>query len=426
MLDGLSLFFLLLIAALALGLLLREGCFKKPWLAALCAVLVSLAVALRASVFDVETGDYTVFLSAWVSFYRENGGFLAFASNPPYCNYHVPYLYFLALFSYLPVKDLYLIKLLSVFFDVILAWVSMKLVSLVTKNTALRLGCFFAVLFWPTVFLNGALWGQCDSIYVALALLGLWLALKDRPILSMAMFAFSFGFKLQAIFVLPVIAVLWFYGKYNWKHLFVFPLAYLLLMLPAILMGRPPIYTIFYYFWTTESAGASLNYNSASVFAIFWDLPEEQQQSAATVGIVAAFLFLLNLLGISFVKRKELTDRSVICLALLMAIGIPFLLPHMHDRYFFPADLLSLVLAFSMWPFCLTAPLTAFASFLGYYAYLSFFLSIRGGHFLLPMKYGAYALIAALALTGLALAVSFRRKDRPSGGKHAKPKSAKT
>ena len=107
-----------------------------------------------------------------------------------------------------------------------------------------------------------------------------------------------------------------------------------------------------------------------------------------------------------------------------MTIGIPFLLPHMHDRYFFPADLLSLAVAFGMPPLLLTAPLVEFASFLGYYAYLSFYFSDKGGHFLLYMYYGSYALLAALLLTAIGFAWStassaaVRRKS--SSGKRKK------
>lgn len=424
--DTLILFLLILIPALGLGLLIREGLVKKPWHAVVCAVLLALAFSLRAACFDMETGDYRDFLTRWLSFYQSSGGFRAFGEIPPWCNYHVPYLYFLALFSYLPYSGLHLIKILSVLFDLVLAWSCMKLVGRATRSVGLRLGCFFAVLFWPTVFLNGAVWGQCDSIYAAFLLLGIWLALEEKPVLSMVMMALSFGFKLQAVFVLPIIFVLLIARKYKWYHLLVFPLAYLILILPAVLMGRPLWETVFFYLNQTGSVGDGLNYNSSSVFAIFQNIPEDQQKSAAAVGIVAACLYLLNLLAIAFVKRRELTDRSVICLALLMAIGLPFLLPHMHDRYFFPADVLSLVLAFAMWPFSLTAPLTAFASFLGYYAYLSFYFSERGGHFLLPMRYGAFALLAALALTALALHYSFRRKDAPRTEGQRQPKHAKT
>ena len=401
MINGTVLFVTILYAALALWLLYREGLLRKPWAAVLCAVLVALALAARASVFDMQTGDYRDWLARWMSYYRENGGFKAFRELPPYCNYHVPYLYFLALFSYLQVPELYLIKLLSVFFDIVLAWAVMKLCGRMTGNRALRLCAFFAALFWPTVFLNSAVWGQCDSIYVSLGLLGIWLALEDRPVLSMCMLAFSFAFKLQAIFLLPVIAVLWIYGKYNWKHLLVFPAAYVLILVPAMLLGRPVLETILFYLNQTGSIGEGLNYNSPSIFAIFWNIPEERAESISRIAICAAALYLVNLMALAWIKRRKLNDRAVLCLALLMAIGIPFLLPHMHDRYFYPADALSLALAFGMPGLLLTAPLVDFASFLGYYAYLSFYFSEKGGHFLLFMYYGSYALIAALILTAI-------------------------
>ena len=421
MLKSVVLFLLILEAVLALFLLYRDGLLEKPWVAVLCAVLIALALALRASVFDMETGDYRDFLTRWVDYYRENGGFRAIGTVPPFCNYHVPYLYFLALFSYLPVRDLYLIKALSVLFDVLLAWAAEKLLSRASRSRILRLGCFFAVLFWPTVFLNSSVWGQCDSIYVALALLGLWLALEDKPIPSMILMALSFSFKLQAVFILPIIAVLWIYGKYNWKHLLLFPLAYVAILLPAVLMGRPFWDVLSFYLHQTGTIGAGLNYNSSSVFAIFWRIPTQQQAIAAKIAVAAAALYLLVLLFLAWMKRRQLTDRAVLALALLMAIGLPFLLPHMHDRYFYTADVLSIVLAFAIPSLFLTAPLVGFASFLGYYAYLSFYFSERGGHYLIEMKYGAYALMAALLLTALGFALSLSR-GKPSGKRKASAK----
>jgi Gpi18-like mannosyltransferase len=424
--DALVLFLLILESALALWLLYREGLLKGSGTALLCTVLVAVAFALRAAVFDYETDDYRGFLHIWVEYYRSSGGFRAFAELPFGCNYHVPYLYFLALFSYLPARDLYLIKLLSVAFDVLIAWAVMKLVGRVTKNPVLRAASFLTVLYWPTILLNGALWGQCDSIYVAFALLGIWLALEDRPVSSMVMMAFSFCFKLQSVFVLPICAVLLIAGKYKWKHLLIFPLTYVLLLLPAVLLGCPLWDTLIFYAKQTGSIGEGLNYNSPSIFAIFWNIPDERRGSAAAMAVCAAVLYLLNLLGVAYLKRKSLTDRSILLLALLMAIGIPFLLPHMHDRYFFAADVLSLAVAFAIPPLFLTAPLAGFASFLGYYAYLSMnphplfprlssFFAGKGPRYLLPMYDGSAALLIALALSAIGLAFSFRSGQAPKG-----------
>ena len=404
MMDASVLFLLILEAALALWLLYRAKLLEKPWAAILCAVLMAVNFGLRASVLDYETLDYQNFLTQWCAFFEDYGGFRALST--PVGNYNIPYLYFLALFSYLPIRDLYLIKLLSMAFDVLLAWTAMKLLARFTQQKSRLIACFFAVLYWPTVFLNSALWGQCDSIYVALALLGIWLALEDRPILSMVMIALSFGFKLQAVFVMPVYAALWMMGKFNWKHFLIFPLTYVLLVLPAVLLGRPFLDTLTLYFSQTGSIGAGLNYNSPSIFAIFWNVPEAQQKTASTLAIAAAALYMLNLLAVAWVRRKSLTDRAILALALLFAIGIPFLLPHMHDRYFFAADMLGLVLAFAVPPLFLTAPLTEFASLLGYHAYLKM-------RYLLPMRYGSAALILALGLALIALLTGLRTPGKP-------------
>lgn len=385
--DWITITLLVLEAAFGLFLLWRTGLLGsgRAWVWSL--VLTALAFALRYLAFDYETLDYRNFLHPWCEFFRNNGGFKALAT--PVGNYNIPYLYFLAFFSYLPIRDLYLIKLLSVFFDVLLAWGCALLLGRVTRSVPRRLACYFTVLLLPTVLLNGALWGQCDGVYVALAVLAIYLALADKPVGSMLCITLAFGFKLQAVFVMPIYAVFLMQGKIKWKHLAIFPAAYVLLVLPAVLLGRPFLDTITLYFNQTGSIGSGLNYNSPSIFAIFWQLSEPEP--ASTIAIAAAFLYTVNLLAAAWVNRRRLTDKAVIALALLFAIGIPFLLPHMHDRYFYAADILSVVFAFAIPVLCLAAPLTQFASLLGYHAYLKM-------RYLLPMRYGSAALILALAL----------------------------
>lgn len=389
-------------AVFALWLLYRSGNLKSPRSFYLSLVLLAAAFILRAALFNYETLDYQNFLTHWVDYYRSNGGFKALARSNG--NYNIPYLYFMALFSYSGIRDLYLIKLLSCFFDVVLAFSVMQLTARMTLVPAKRLAAFFAVLFLPTVVLNGALWGQCDSIYVSLALLGVVLALEDRPVLSMMCMAASFGFKLQAVFLLPVCAVLWMYGKYEIKHFFVFPLTYLVMVLPAVLLGRPFSDAIMLYFDQAGTVGSGLNYNSPSVFAFFWRLSESEGAIAARYGIAAAFALMLAVLVLCFVKRKNLNDRAVIFSLLVFVIGIPFLLPHMHDRYFFAADVVSVAVAAFLPELVLfIAVPVEFASFLGYYAYLHM-------RYLLYVDHGARALIIALVSSIFGLILSFSKK----------------
>ena len=80
---------------------------------------------LRALCLEHVTYDYRDFLSGWASFFGKTAAGRQWRAKG---NYNVPYLYFLAAISYLPVRDLYRIKLFSILFDVLLAWGGYRLV----------------------------------------------------------------------------------------------------------------------------------------------------------------------------------------------------------------------------------------------------------------------------------------------------------
>ena len=121
-------------------------------------VLIAAALAARLLCMDHVTADYETFLSKWVDYFRSNGAWKGLGGSVG--NYNVPYLYFLAFFSLSDVNDLYLIKLLSIAFDFILAHGIMSIVSLFKKEKNIQLGAYFVSLFLPTVILNSAYWGQ--------------------------------------------------------------------------------------------------------------------------------------------------------------------------------------------------------------------------------------------------------------------------
>lgn len=291
--DAAAVILLMVEAVMALLLLYFDGLLKKPVQVLTCAGLVAAAFVLRALFFSYETLDYQDFLARWVQYFRDNGGFAALKDSVG--NYNVPYLYFLALFSYVDIYDLYLIKLLSTFFDVLLAFGAMRLTGLFTRSRVKLLFVYFAVLFWPTVVLNSAVWGQCDSIYVALGLLAVYWAMDGRPVLGMAAMAASFAFKLQAVFIMPVFVLLLIARRVKLWHFLVFPAVYMLLMLPAVFAGRPVLDTITLYFDQMGTVGSALNYNSPSVYAFARNVADEAL--ASKLGIAAAFALMLAVFG---------------------------------------------------------------------------------------------------------------------------------
>ena len=360
-------------AGLALVLLWSAGVLRKPAHVLCAALLLAAAFVLRGLCLNYETSDYTQFLTVWVDFFRTHGGLAAL--REPVGNYNVPYLTFLALISGSSLSDLHLIKLFSIFFDVVLAWSVMQLVGLFRREAAWKLTAFFLVLFWPTVVLNGALWGQCDSVYASLAVLSVYLVLAGHPLLGVISIGAAFSFKLQAA-------------------------TCVVMVLPAVIAGRGLWDALTIPFQQTGSIGTGLNYNASSVFALVTDVREPDL--AAKLGIGAAALVIVLLAVWFWLRRNDCSDRALVLAAALLAGAIPFFLPHMHDRYFFAADALTLALA-AAWPqLTLPAVLCEFASLLGYHAYLRM-------RYLLPMADGALALIAALIILAAALALELRQ-----------------
>ena len=399
-------FMLCALAVLSLLLLRAEGVLDKPIELFVASACLVLAFGLRAASMNHQTADYTQFLAVWVQHFRDTGGFAGIASYRG--NYNIPYLYFLALFSMSRVPDLYLIKLLSVFFDVVLAWGCLRLVGFFRRSDALRLAAFLGALLLPTVLLNGAYWGQCDGIYVAFAVWALYYALRGKGVRSMILLALSFSFKLQAVFFLPVYLLFLLGGRIRFRHLFVFPAAYLVIVLPAVLLGKPLLETLTLYFDQAGSIGSGLNYNSPSVFAL---LHPADTQLYSALGIVAAFCFLFCVYAAFLGKRGSISDEALLTTALLFSIAVPFLLPHMHDRYFYGADVLSFAAALILPRLAPVPVLCSFASLIAYRAYLR-------GYYLLPMGWGAAALIVAILLLLVELTVQLNAASRREG-KHA-------
>lgn len=379
---------LLLALWLVLGaLLLRRTELSKP-LFQLCLAVLLCAMVLRFFSLDHETYDYLDFLSHWAAFFRNNGGFSAL--RQPVGDYNVPYLYFMAAISYLPVRDLYLIKFFSIFFDLLLAFIGLRLSRILHPGKdGLAAGAFCLLLLLPTVVLNGAYWGQCDCVYGALALLALTDALDKRPARSVVWLGLAFSFKLQAIFLIPLWCVLWYSGRVKFKHLCLFPLAYFASILPALLLGKPLGDILGVYFNQMGLYNDRLTLNAPSVYALIPYGAEPDLALWPKLGIAAAFLLVAGLLGGLFFLRKRLSDRHILSAAVILTIGVPLFLPYMHERYFFLAETLSVVWALGSWRRAPVPVLVQIAALGGYHAYLVL-------RYAFPMAWGAWMLLAAL------------------------------
>ena len=422
---------LILEAFMAVWLLKSEGALKNHTGLLIAVLLIIGAFLIRFSLLDYETTDYQWFLTKWIEYYRQNGGFSAL--NTSIGNYNIPYLYFLSLFSYSSVRDLYLIKLLSIFFDVILAYSCFKLVKNAGGSVIKAEIAFFAVLFLPTVILNGAKWGQCDSMYASMAILAVATAIggnekntkreRFRPILSMILIAISFGFKLQAVFIMPIFIVIWVWKKYKWYDFLVFPVTYFLLILPSVILGRPIKDAIMLYIDQANTVGSAMNYNSPSITALMKTV--EDEASVSTLCIILAFAAMLVIIFTGIRKRKYLNGQSFSALTALMVLAIPFFLPHMHDRYFFLGDTISVSFACLFMPSdknailekadmilrITAAALIQFGSLICYLAYFTGYY-MRLGNIFLTNNRGAVAVVIAMFIYIFSFSINLKNDEK--------------
>ena len=388
------------IFALAMLLLRREGIFEDRAALICAAVLTAAALIIRAFYYNIESDDYLTFLAPWTQYFRDNGGFAALADFPG--NYNPPYMYLLAAFSYLDIPELYLIKSLSVLFDVLLAFACMKLASLYSGSKARRLGVFLAVLWLPTVAANGAYWAQCDSIYAFFGVYALYLGMSSRGAGAMVSLAASLAFKLQAVFVIPAFFILLLAKRIKWRQLLIFPAEYIALMLPAVIAGAPLWDTLTLYLTQAGTVGDAMNYNAPSLTCMFsWT---GDTSASARLLIIAAFLLVAAVYAAALLLRRRLSDRLILALTLILAMGIPYLLPHMHDRYFYVAGVLALVLASTDLRF---APVPLFAELASLHCYYAYFVR----YYLVQPRIGGELMLASLLLCA-AYAALYAQKPR--------------
>ena len=134
-------------------------------------------------------------------------------------------------------------------------------------------------------------------------------------------------------------------GRLKFRHLFCFPAAYGVTILPALLLGKPLGDILGVYLGQTQEGVGSLCYNAATVFSCLPYDAQVDETLGAKLGIAAALLLALTLLALLRRRRKTADETALLAAAAVMAIGVPFLLPYMHDRYFFLADVLTLAWA---------------------------------------------------------------------------------
>ena len=313
---------------------------------------------MRLPLLPHETDDYRFYLTHWYEFIAANGHLAAMEFE--FANYNLPYLYLLAAASWLfpDLSTLAGVKGVSLVFDLLLALAAALLVRQRHPGSALLpVLAGAAVLLTPPVVLNSAFWAQSDTTFTAFLALAPALLLVRRPALAATAFGLALSLKLQAVFLLPLFCWLAAKGEIRWRHLLPGPLVCLLALAPAWVAGRP-LYDLLLVYVEQADLYRQLSMDAPTLY--LWLPPEWFPFWPLGAAFAAAVLAATGSLVAR--SRAALTPDLLLTLATFSVLATPYLLPKMFDRYFFPAVVFSIVLAFYRPRFAPAALAVSFAA----------------------------------------------------------------
>lgn len=356
---------------------------NRAFSAIVIAAWIAMALGLRYIFFPVESYDMRGFLEPWYNFIVHYGQFKSF--RWPFYDYSPSYMYLLSLFTLLTwIPKITAIKLISIAFDFSAAWAVYKIIQYHRHDTRLAWFGFIGTLYLPIVFVQSGMWGQCDIIFTSFLLWMMHALQRKRFFQAVVFLSIAFAFKAQTMFIAPLIFVLFLNGKVKWYWLLMMPAVYFFSIIPAWIAGRPLWDLLTIYF--SQTGVYKLLCLSAPNVYYFWSDPKYYSKGAVLVGLIAATIIGLTYLYLRWRKYRQFSTLGYFYDATTITFLFPFVLPLMHDRYFFIAAMMLFVLAFldkrALWP----AVLLQVTSIISYFASL---------HFLLPL---AVVLNAGLAV----------------------------
>jgi Gpi18-like mannosyltransferase len=255
----------------------------------------------------------------------------------------MPYLYLLTAVTYLPIPALTAIKCMSVVFDFLLGFFAYRIVDLRYPGKWWPILAGAIVLFLPTVVLNSSWWAQADAMYSAFGVGGLYFLLRRRPWLACLFFGLAFAFKLQIIFLFPLLLLLVLRRYVPWRALLLIPAVYVVLDIPALLLGASPTALLTVYLTETNTY-SQLTLNAPNIYQYFGNVGDTSL--IRELGIALTGVVVLALIIPVVRKRIELTSTRILLAGTVSVVLVPYLLPAMHERYFYLADALTVLSAF--------------------------------------------------------------------------------
>lgn len=292
---------------------------------------------LRYLAREHATSDAVRYLIPWYRFAHDHG---AAGLGQAFTNYTPLYSYLLLAATWFDGlgEPLSLVKAISALFELGCAVVSATIVWRASRSPLRSALAFCGVWLAPTVLFNGAVWGQADSIWTFFILVSVGLFIERRN--GVLPFALAFAVKAQAAFLGPFVLGIMIRRRLHWAWLAAVPAVYLFLALPVLAAGRSLASVLEVYL---DQAGTfhRLTMNAANLWVFAGGAPYAVGVPLG-LGIAAAAGLALAVM----LARSRRDDAEFLLLAACASLLLmPYLLPKMHDRYFYAFEVAAIVLA---------------------------------------------------------------------------------
>ncbi len=310
-----------------------------PTIIIISATIVGLWI--RWQLREHTTPDTFKYLLPWYELARSSG---ADSLRQGLTNYTPFYSYLLLLATRFDgiLPPLVLIKGISFVFEFGCAILGYRLVGTARTHAPLRPAFAFAIIWLaPNALYNGAMWGQADAIWTFFVLLAVYLICRQSFRCAMLAFAMAVSVKLQAVFLGPLIFAVVLQRRLHWAWLGALPAVYLIVALPTLALGRPLLDVVAIYLRQAEFFRA-LSMSAANLWLF---VPKQFYGPGVAVG-----LSLGAAAGLAFsifaARQREWSPKFVVLAAAVTLQLMPWILPKMHDRYFYAFETTAIVLAF--------------------------------------------------------------------------------
>lgn len=333
--------------------------FKKYMWIIVMVIAFILSTLAKTFAFPFLSHDYNNFLIHWMQEYQAMGIHDGFGTSLG--DYTPIYNYFLCIFANIfpEVGWVYAIKWFNILFELSFALAVFFIVYKCFDNLNYSALAFIISLIIPSIIINGAFWGQCDIIFTSFLVWSFYFILNKKYDLALIFFSISFAFKLQAVFFAPFLFLLILKREVKIYQIIYIPLVYLLLAIPSLICGRSFMDIISVYVKQANEYGGRIALSAPSIYGFF---DNEITETLSYVPLIIFFVITLSYIFYLYYKDFELNKENLITVALISILFSAFFLPHMHERYFFPADLFVVLYLFIKKKGFVTCLLINFAS----------------------------------------------------------------